>query len=89
MASGQIATDEDLFGKQNNTVTDEELFGGDQKAALSRSAIIAHNTDSDKYASNRKAMTDQGIPAAFASPANKPSNMDDMLSTIKDSAILP
>lgn len=56
----------------------------DDKSALSRSAIIAHNVDSDKYAQNRKAMTDKGIPESFASPANKPPSMDGMLSTIKD-----
>ena len=54
------------------------------KSDLSRSAIISHNVDSDKYAANRKAMTDKGIPAAFALPANKPPSMDGMLSTIKD-----
>ena len=82
MATGQIISDEDLFGKQNNIVSDEELFGGDPKSALSRSAIIAHNTDSNKYAANRKKMTDQNIPPAFASPADNPVSMDGMLKTL-------
>jgi hypothetical protein len=79
-----IVSSKDLFGEQNNTITTAELFKDTPGSSLSRSAIISHNTDSDKYAQNRKATTDQGIPAAFATPANKASNMDDMLSTIKD-----
>jgi len=62
----------------------EKFANENEKASLSSSAIVAHNTDSDKYAENRKKAVKNGMPAAFATPAENPVNMDDMNSLIKD-----
>ena len=54
------------------------------KAALSKSAIIAHNVNPDKHAENVQKAKKLGMPAAFATPATGPVNMEDMYSLIDD-----
>ena len=54
------------------------------KSALAASAIISHNTNPDKQGENNRKAKKLGMPAAFATPATGPVNMEDMYSLIDD-----
>jgi len=83
-AAKDITTGQVDINKNNILVSSDELFSEERKNSLVKSAIISHNTDSDKWAENKKQAVKNGIPAAFATPADNPVSMDDMLSTIND-----
>jgi hypothetical protein len=72
---------------QNQPNKDDEwvdIAPSSTNSDLTKSAIVVHNIDADKYAQNKKNVVSQGIPASFATPANKPVNADDMYNTIND-----
>jgi hypothetical protein len=60
-----------------------------EKNALSRSALISHNVNPDKYAANVAKAKKIGIPTAFAAPATGPANGDDLRSLMDDFHKLP
>ena len=50
--------------------------------ALSRSAILSHNTDPAKQAENNQKMVDLGMPKSFASPATHNASTDEIKQTV-------
>ena len=47
------------------------------KSALTKSALIAHDTNPDQYAANRNKTIKRGLPVALAAPAKRPSSWED------------
>ncbi len=76
-------TDDELFSLADTVIPDQ------RKAALTKSAYIAHNVNADKHAENVKQAKKQGVPRALAAPAEGPIDADALNSLIADYHALP